>query len=49
MLTIIIRHYQDMTIKFITTLLTTAIITKKRKMRANRADTVNYLKDMDGQ
>jgi membrane protein YqaA with SNARE-associated domain len=45
---IIIRHYQDMTIKFITTLLTTVVITKRR-MRASRADTVNYLKDIDGQ
>jgi membrane protein YqaA with SNARE-associated domain len=45
---IIIRHYQDMTIKFITTLLTTVVVTKRR-MRASRADTVNYWKDMDGQ
>jgi hypothetical protein len=51
MIIIIIRHYQDMTIKFITThLLTTVVATKKRRMmRASRADTVNYWKDMDGQ
>ena len=46
---IIMRHYQDMTIKFIRTILTTVVVTKKRKMRASRADTVNYWKDMDGQ
>lgn len=48
MLMIIIRHYPDMTIKFITTLLTTVVVTKRR-MRASGADTVNYWKDMDGQ
>ena len=46
---IIRRHYQDITIKFIMTLLTTVVVTKKRKIKANRSDTVNYWKDMDGQ
>ena len=46
---IIIAHYQDMTIKFIATLLTTTVVIKRRMMRASKADTVNYWKDMDGQ
>ena len=44
-----IRHHQNMIIKFLTKLLTRVVITKKRKMRASRADIVIYLKDMGGQ
>jgi|SRR5918993_3161302 hypothetical protein len=46
---IIIKHYQDMTIKFIATLLTTVVVIIRRMMRASKADTVNYWEDMDGQ